>query len=88
MALQSDVIISIRPEQIRIVAGGSEAISPPDRNRLMGRVAETTFVGESTEHLLDVKGQGIRVISVPPMLDPRSPMTVEFDVRETVVLTS
>jgi len=86
---QSNVIVSIRPEFMRIVSGenGASAL-PPDHNRLTGRVVETSFLGESSEHLLDINGQSIKVISAPPMLDPRDQMTVEFDARETVVLTN
>jgi iron(III) transport system ATP-binding protein len=87
LSAQSDIIVSIRPEQMRIVAsddGSSQAVL--GRNRLTGRVLESTFLGESAEHLLDSNGQSIRVVSAPPTLDAREQMTVEFDVDETVIL--
>jgi iron(III) transport system ATP-binding protein len=87
LGAQSDVIVSIRPEQMRIVADGSGTIqSPPDRNRLTGRIMETIFLGESTEYLFDINGQCLKVISAPPMPNTRDQLTVEFDAHETVVL--
>src|SRR5437763_14529770 len=53
------VILSIRPEQIRVA--GSQITAPS--NRFVGKVLETTFLGEASEHVLLVNGQRLRVIS-------------------------
>ena len=81
------MIVSIRPEQMRIVtdANGATPI-PPHRNRLVGRVVETTFLGESMEHVLDVNGQRLKVVSSPPLHDNLKTLTVEFDSDDAVVL--
>jgi iron(III) transport system ATP-binding protein len=79
----SEVILSIRPEQMQI-ANGSPA---PGRNRLTGRVIETTFLGEASEHELDVGGTRIKVISAPPLFNVPGELTVEFDPEYVVVLT-
>ena len=62
--LSGKVILSIRPEQMhRASSDGS-----PKRavNRLSGRVTETTFLGEASEHMLLVNGQRIKWISAAP----------------------
>jgi iron(III) transport system ATP-binding protein len=76
------VIASIRPEQIRIANGAAR----PDRNRLIGKVLETTFLGEASEHVLLVNGQRIKVISAPPMFNAPEELAVEFDPADVVVL--
>jgi iron(III) transport system ATP-binding protein len=84
---RSDVVVSIRPEQIRVVPDGGAAIPlPPNRNRLTGRVVETTFFGESSEHVLDVNGQRLKMISARPFFETPRDMTVEFDQDDAVVL--
>jgi iron(III) transport system ATP-binding protein len=80
--VSGDVILSIRPEQMRI-ANGEVA---PGRNRLSGRVVETTFLGEASEHVLDVNGARVKVISTPPLFDVPKEMAVEFEPRDVVVL--
>ena len=78
----SNVILSIRPEQMRIPA----AEARPGRNRLVGNVLETTFLGEASEHVLLVNGQRIKVISAPPLFTAPEELTVEFDPADVVVL--
>jgi len=79
------VTLSIRPEQMRV------SIAPPDHagdriNRLVGRVVETTFLGEASEHVLLVNGQRIKVVSTPPQFQPPMEMAVEFAAEQAVVL--
>jgi hypothetical protein len=82
--LSGRVVLSIRPEQMRRSA--SDGSSPRGVNRLSGRVAETTFLGEASEHVLMVNGQRIKWISAPPLLQPPEELTVEFDPRDAIVL--
>lgn len=79
-----DVLVSIRPEQIRIVRNGEAARR--GANRVGGRTLETTFLGEATEHALEFAGQRLRVIAAPPMFDVPAQLTVEFDAEDVVVL--
>jgi iron(III) transport system ATP-binding protein len=77
-------VVSIRPEQMRVVRDGS---TPTLSNRLTGKVIETTFLGEASEHVLAVGGQKIRVIATPPFNAPET-MTVEFEAKDAVALQS
>ena len=54
--------------------------------RIVGRTIETTFLGEASEHVLQVNGQRIRVIAAPPLFDVPQEMTVEFDPADVIVL--
>ena len=78
-------IVSIRPEQMRVVREGATATMT---NRLSGKMLETTFLGEASEHLLGINGQKLRVIAAPPMFDGPENITVEFEPRDAVVLSS
>ena len=81
--LPKNVTVSIRPEQMEIVRGEAPANG---RNRLSGKILQTTFLGEASEHLLMVNEARLRVISTPPMFDPPQQMRVEFDPEDVVVL--
>jgi iron(III) transport system ATP-binding protein len=76
------VTLSIRPEQMRILGDGDRA----PVNRISGRIAESTFLGEASEHVLLVNGQRIKSISTPPRFDPPAEMTVGFDPKDAIVL--
>jgi iron(III) transport system ATP-binding protein len=78
------VTVSIRPEQMEIVADDAP---PNGRNRLTGKTLQTTFLGEASEHVLLVNDTRLRVISAPPIFDPPPHMKVEFDPEDVVVLT-
>ena len=84
VAVPENVILSIRPEQIRPTRS---TVSPPHgRNRLEGEVVETTFFGETSEHVVQVGGQRLRFIRTPPMADGNGKLAVEFDAQDVVVL--
>ena len=63
------VVVSIRPEQIRIARPAPDGLDfgMPHANRLVGKPIETTFLGEASEHILIVNGQRLKVISAPPL---------------------
>jgi ABC-type Fe3+/spermidine/putrescine transport system ATPase subunit len=77
------VVISIRPEQIRITRA---IVHDGAANRFTGTVADSIFLGESSEHVLLVNGQRLRVVSAPPLIDPPPQLTIEFNAQDAVVL--
>ncbi|HLL91011.1 MAG TPA: ABC transporter ATP-binding protein [Tepidisphaeraceae bacterium] len=79
----AEVILSIRPEQMRIARNG---VSPAGVNRVAGQAVETTFLGEASEHVLDVNGTRLRVVAAPPRFDVTGTLEVEFDTDDVVVL--
>lgn len=78
--LPSRVMVSIRPEQMRVSRGGSAA------NTLVGKTKDNTFLGEASELLLDVNGFDLKVITAPPLFTVPPEMKVEFDAEDVVVL--
>ncbi len=89
------VIVSIRPEQMRVQGSGfgvqgsgvRSLAAGNGRNRLVGRTLETTFLGEASEHVLLINNQHrIKLINTPPLFDVPAEMTVEFDPHDVVVL--
>ncbi len=80
-----DVVVSIRPEQMRLKTSAG-ASSVDGVNVLQGKTVETTFLGEVSEHVLAVNGQRLKVVSTPPMFQPPEEMQIEFDARDAVVL--
>ncbi len=81
--LPKRVKVSIRPEQMRIIEGESGG----GVNRMSGRVIETTFLGEASEHVLEVAGVRIKVIAAPPRFDLPAEVVIECDAGDVVVLT-
>jgi iron(III) transport system ATP-binding protein len=79
----TDVTISIRPEQMRVVREDSPRSG---WNLLRGKPIETTFLGEASEHVLQVEQAQVKVISAPPLFDVPEQLVVEFDPRDVVVL--
>jgi iron(III) transport system ATP-binding protein len=75
-----EVVLSIRPEQVRVARGDAGG------NRLVGRSVESSFLGDASEHVLDVCGQRLRMVQTPPLFDPPAEMAVEFDPEDVVVL--
>jgi len=78
-----EVVVSVRPEQMRVVRGAEKS----GRNRVSGRVVESTFLGEASEHVVEVNGERLRVICAPPMFGVDGEMAVEFDAEDVVVLS-
>jgi iron(III) transport system ATP-binding protein len=83
--LPDRVIVSIRPEQMQVARPGGVPAGD-GRNRLVGRMLETTFLGEASEHVLAVGEQRVKVIAAPPLFDVPAELTVEFDPDDVVVL--
>jgi iron(III) transport system ATP-binding protein len=84
------VMISIRPELIRIVGhGGSPAKANrmADDNRVVGAVVEDTFLGQSSEYVVAVGNGHLRVVSAPPQYGLGGNVILEFDPADVVVLS-
>jgi iron(III) transport system ATP-binding protein len=84
------VTLSIRPEQVRIVP--KEA--PLGGNRVTGAVLESSFLGESSEHVVEIGGPRgthgpvhLRVIAAPPRLQVAGDVALEFAPADVVVLS-
>ena len=108
---QGAVVISIRPELIRIspvrpgesgglgggaggVAGGRDAGGGGGLdaggggaiNRLTGTLNDSSFLGQSSEHVIAVAMGLLRVMSAPPLFGLTGEVVVEFDPADVVVL--
>jgi iron(III) transport system ATP-binding protein len=76
--------VSIRPERLEAAgAGGPEAV-----NRISGRIVQTTFIGEASEHVLDVAGSRLHVMRMPPIFSGEGEMTVEFKPEDATLFTT
>jgi iron(III) transport system ATP-binding protein len=80
--LPKQVIASIRPEWLR-VARPTAGAHP---NRFEAKVAETTFLGESSEHVLLAGNQRVRMLCTPPMFNAPQTLMVEVDPQDVVLL--
>jgi iron(III) transport system ATP-binding protein len=78
--------LSIRPEQIALINGHAPIATAQTRNRLIGSPIETTFLGEASEHVIDVSGHRLRVIAAPPRFELPEQIAIEFDPADVVVL--
>lgn len=81
---RQSVTVSIRPETIRILSPNSP--QSPDANHLTAKLVETTFLGEASEHGLEIDGHRLRASSSPPLLNLRGEVELEIDPRDCLVL--
>jgi iron(III) transport system ATP-binding protein len=81
----SSVILSIRPERIRILSPASAKSA--DANHLAGKIRQTTFLGEIAEHSVEIGGQCLSVTTSPPMLQAGTDVLLEIDPADCVVLS-
>jgi iron(III) transport system ATP-binding protein len=79
-----EVLISIRPEKIRLLSSGSTRSS--HANYLSATVFENTFLGEASEHIVIIDGQRMKISSSPPILGAAGEVTLEIDPKDCVVL--
>jgi iron(III) transport system ATP-binding protein len=78
------VVLSIRPEKIRI--SHSPGRNGGTMNHLTGRLIETTFLGETSENLVLINGQRLKAVSANGPLEVSSEVTAEFEARDVVLL--
>ncbi|MCC6423617.1 MAG: ABC transporter ATP-binding protein [Phycisphaerales bacterium] len=81
-----EVLVSIRPEQLRLTKSDTEATASPQVNRLRGRLMQSTFLGDSSEYVVAVDGQSLKISSAGPMRDWAEDVAVEFDPADALVL--
>lgn len=74
--------VSLRPEHIRFATSPS-----PNARHLSGTLVATTFLGESSEHVVDVAGHSVKVLASPPRVVAPGPVTLEFDPESAVTLS-
>jgi iron(III) transport system ATP-binding protein len=79
-----EIVISIRPEKIRLLGSGSTR--SPRANHLMATIFENTFLGEASEHIVTIEGQQLKASSSPPILDAAGEVSLEIDPTDCVVL--
>ena len=79
------VVLSVRPERMRLSLQPSNYITPTT-NQMRAKVLESTYLGESSEHVVLAHGARLRVVSAPPLWEPPSEIVVEFDAKDVVVL--
>ena len=80
--LPERIIASIRPEWLRVARPGDASRG----NQFEAKVVETTFLGESSEHILLAGDHRLRMLCTPPMFHAPETVTVEVDPRDVVLL--
>ena len=82
------VVISIRPEQIHLSRNGEVKATgqQPGSNILRGKLDQTTFLGESSEHVISINGQRLKAISSPPMMESSGEVGLQFSAADVMVL--
>ncbi|HSV15948.1 MAG TPA: ABC transporter ATP-binding protein [Tepidisphaeraceae bacterium] len=86
-SLPDQVTLSIRPENVRIIAAAAAHIDNAAINRFAAMPLELSFLGEASEHLLQVAGQPLKAMSMPPRFQLPAELTVEFDAQDVLILT-
>ncbi len=74
-----EVKLSIRPEHLRIEPRDGE-------NMLNGELLSSSFLGESSEHVLKVGQAQVRVLASPPVLKDKGAVRVGVKASDVVVL--
>jgi iron(III) transport system ATP-binding protein len=83
-AAAGEILISIRPEKIRLLSAGSTRSA--HANHLSATISENTFLGEASEHIVTIDGQRLKASSSPPILDAAGEISLEIDPKDCVVL--
>jgi iron(III) transport system ATP-binding protein len=78
------VVVSIRPERIHVVTSGSSGL--PAANQLSGTLVESTFLGEMSEHLVEVGGRQLRISASPPILEISGNVKLQIEAADCIVL--
>jgi iron(III) transport system ATP-binding protein len=92
--LTPSVTLAIRPEQMRVVRSDGIRVMEDEsmgalsaaRNRFIGTPVESTFLGETSEHLVEVDGTRVRVVASPAMSEVPEEMLIEFDAESVIIL--
>lgn len=68
------VTLGIRPDQVRLLPASTGA----EPNQLPARMRETSFLGESSEHLVEIGGETLRVVASPARLHVEERLTIQL----------
>jgi iron(III) transport system ATP-binding protein len=79
-----EVIVSIRPEKIRVLT--ADRPKSPGANHLSGTILENTFLGEASEHIVQINGHPLKLSSSPPILDAAGVVSLEIDPSDCIIL--
>ena len=79
-----EVLVSIRPEKIRVLGPGSTR--SPQANHLSATISENMFLGEASEHIVTIDGHSLKISSSPPILDAAGEISLEIDPKDCIVL--
>jgi iron(III) transport system ATP-binding protein len=77
------VVVSIRPEQIRLAPATA---ADGATNRVSGKLIQSTFLGESTECVVQIAGQPIRFTTACPPQTATGDLTIEFAAADALAL--
>ena len=80
------VVVSIRPESIQLRSASNPGTMSRTSNRLEGDLAETSFLGDSSEHVLKVNAIRLRAVRSPPLWETSGKMFIEFEAKDVAVL--
>src|SRR6185312_6342994 len=84
-SLTGKVRLSIRPELIRVVRGAPAGVAA-NVNRVTGAILASSFLGQSSEHLVSVGAGQFRMLCAPPQYNLKGAVSLEFDAADVVVL--
>ncbi len=87
----SDVLVGVRPEKIHLhEQGDAESTVPASHNSVAGRVLDASFIGVSTQYLVDIAGdERLTVFSQntgTSLLRPGTDVVLHWDARHTFAL--
>lgn len=77
----SEVTLGIRPDQIRLL----DAPASDAPNQLPATLQESSFLGETSEHLVEVGSEVLRVVCTPPRLGGEGRVTLSIEPRDITV---
>ncbi|HVZ31908.1 MAG TPA: ABC transporter ATP-binding protein [Polyangiaceae bacterium] len=80
------VTLGIRPEQLRF-AGDSPSPAGHAHNRVRAQLLESSFLGDSSEHVLSAGGLSLRLHSVPARFELPNEVAIELPPEELIVLS-
>lgn len=80
------VVLSIRPECIKMEPAGRASAGSKGANRLMGTILESAYLGDSSEHVVQVNTVRLKTVHAPPLWEAAGQMAIEFDARDVSVL--
>jgi len=76
------VILAIRPDRLRLAAKASGTAE----TGISGRVIESSFLGDASEHLVDANGTLLRVTHSPPRFDVPSEVSLSVEPQHVQLL--